>query len=69
MKKNGLVRLYLLFARDIVHLERCTISGRTSKRKGIDGLFSLTDLRNSIENALNSSNTISHFCISKRSRN
>jgi hypothetical protein len=35
MKKNGLVRLYLLFARDTGHPERLTISGRIGiNRKG-----------------------------------
>jgi len=35
MKKNGLVSLYLLFARDTVHPERVTTSGRRgTKRKG-----------------------------------
>jgi hypothetical protein len=35
MKKNGLVSLYLLFARDTVLPERATISGRIgTKRKG-----------------------------------
>jgi hypothetical protein len=35
MKRNGLVRLYLLFARDTVHPERVTTSGRIGiNRKG-----------------------------------
>jgi hypothetical protein len=33
MKRNGLVRLYLLFVKDMVHPERLTISGRI----GING--------------------------------
>ena len=33
MKRNGLVRLYLIFAKDTVHLERHTTSGRTGTDK------------------------------------
>jgi hypothetical protein len=29
MKKNGLVNLYLIFAKDMAHPERVTTSGRT----------------------------------------
>ena len=33
MKKKELVRLYLIFARDTVHLERVTTSGKTGTNK------------------------------------
>jgi hypothetical protein len=33
MKKRGLVRLYLIFAKDTVHPERVTTSGRIDTRK------------------------------------
>ena len=43
MKKNGLVRLYLIFARDMVHPERRYYKWKNRyKQKGIEGLSDLS---------------------------
>jgi len=44
MKRNGPVRLYLIFARYTVHPERRTTSGRTgtNRRRDIEGLSDLS---------------------------